>query len=125
MRRVRAGARQQLGEAVTLFDVACHNGGALRHVESGIRAAEQASSPLMRAELQVLRGGILLLRGRADEAESLLMRFGPDLRFGEPLLAPWVDISEAMLHLHRGDLEAAHRFSSQASQPRAAAQSIA
>jgi DNA-binding CsgD family transcriptional regulator len=61
----------------------------------------------MRAELQVLRGGILLLRGRADEAESLFLRFGPDLRFGEPLLAPWVDISEAMLHLHRGDLEAA------------------
>jgi DNA-binding CsgD family transcriptional regulator len=64
----------------------------------------------MRAELQVLRGGILLLRGRPDDAESLLMRFGPDLRFGEPLLAPWVDISEAMLHLHRGDLEAARRL---------------
>ena len=94
---------------MTLFDLACHNGGALSHVESGIRAAEQASSPIMRAELQVLRGGILLLRGRPDEAESLFVRFGPELRFGEPVYAPWVDISEAMLHLHRGDLEAARR----------------
>src|SRR5215469_5256256 len=99
----------KLGEAVTLFDMACHNGGALRHVESGIRAAEQAGSPVM-AELQVLRGGILLLSGHPDEAESLFVRFGPELRFGEPLLAPWVDISEAMLHLHRGDLEAARRL---------------
>jgi DNA-binding CsgD family transcriptional regulator len=37
----------------------------------------------------------------------LFVRFGPELRFGEPLYAPWVDISEAMLHLYRGDLEAA------------------
>jgi DNA-binding CsgD family transcriptional regulator len=99
----------KLGEAATLFDAACHNGGTLRHVESGIRAAEQVGSPVL-AELQVLRGGILLLRGRPDEAESLFVRFGPELRFGEPLLAPWVDISEAMLHLHRGDLEAARRL---------------
>jgi DNA-binding CsgD family transcriptional regulator len=99
----------KLGEAATLFDAACHNGGALRHVESGIRAAEQAGSPVL-AELQVLRGGILLLRGRPDEAESLFVRFGPELRFGEPLLAPWVDISQAMLHLHRGDLEATRRL---------------
>jgi DNA-binding CsgD family transcriptional regulator len=40
----------------------------------------------------------------------LLVRFGPELRFGQPLLAPWVDVSEAMLHLHRGDLEAARRL---------------
>jgi DNA-binding CsgD family transcriptional regulator len=99
----------KLGEAATLFDAACHNGGTLRHVESGIRAAEQADSPVL-AELHVLRGGILLLRGRPDEAESLFVRFGPELRFGEPLLAPWVDISEAMLHLHRGDLEATRRL---------------
>jgi len=100
----------KISEAATLFDLACHRGGALPHVESGIRAAEQAGSPTMHAELQVLRGWILLLRGRPDEAESLFVRFGPKLRFGQPLLAPWVDISEAMLHLHRGDLEAARRL---------------
>jgi DNA-binding CsgD family transcriptional regulator len=103
-------AGSKLGEAVTLFDVASHSGGTLPQIESGIRAAEQASSPLMRAELHLLRGCILLLRGRPDEAESLFVRFGPDLRFGEPLYAPWVDINEAMLHLHRGDLEAARRL---------------
>jgi DNA-binding CsgD family transcriptional regulator len=97
-------------EAVTLFDAACHNGGALPHVESGIWAAEQAGSPVALAELQLLRGDILLLRGRADEAESLFVRFHPELRFGEPLLTPWADTSEAMLHLHRGDLEAARRL---------------
>jgi DNA-binding CsgD family transcriptional regulator len=64
----------------------------------------------VRAELHVLRGCILLLRGRPDEAESLFVRFGPELRFGQPLFAPWVDINEAMLHLHRGDLEAARRL---------------
>ena len=100
----------KLEEAVTLFDAACHNGGALTHIESGMRAAEQAGSPTVLAELQVLRGDILLLRGRADEAEPLFVRFDPELRFGEPLLAPWVDTSEAMLHLHRGDLEAARRL---------------
>jgi AAA ATPase domain len=110
----RAAAARALGskleEAVTLFDAACLNGGVLRHVESGIRVAEQAGSPAVLAQLRVLRGGILLLRGRPDEAESLFVRFGPELRFGEPLYAPWVDISEAMLHLHRGDLEAARRL---------------
>src|SRR5215469_10045082 len=100
----------KFGEAWTLFDAAGHNGGALPHVESGIRVAEQAGSPTILAELQVLRGDILLLRGRPDEAESLFVRFGPELRFGEPLYAPWVDVSEAMLHLHRGDLEAARRL---------------
>jgi len=103
-------AGSKIIEAWAHFDVACHRGGALSHVESGIRAAEQAGSPMVLAELQLLRGGILLLRGRPDEAESLFVRFGPELRFGEPLLAPWGDISEAMLHLHRGDLAAARRL---------------
>jgi DNA-binding CsgD family transcriptional regulator len=40
----------------------------------------------------------------------LFVRFGPELRFGQPLNAPLADISEAMLHLHRGDLEAARRL---------------
>jgi len=53
---------------------------------------------------------ILLLRGRPDEAESLFVRFGPELPFGQPLYAAVVDTSEAMLHLHRGDLEAARRL---------------
>ena len=97
----------KFGEALTLFDAACHQGGSLPHIESGIRAAEQAGSPIIIAESQVLRGCILLLRGRADEAESLFVRFGPELRFGEPLYAPWEEISEAMLHLHRGELAAA------------------
>jgi DNA-binding CsgD family transcriptional regulator len=100
-------AGSKIIEAGALFDVACYNGGALSQVESGIRVAEQADSLVMLAELQLLRGWILLLRGRPDEAESLFVRFGPELRFGQPLLAPWDDVSEALLHLHRGDLEAA------------------
>jgi DNA-binding CsgD family transcriptional regulator len=96
--------------AEMLFNAALHKGGALPDLETGIRAAERAGSPAVLARLQVSRGGILLLRGRADEAESLFVRFGPQLRFGEPLNAPWVDTSEAMLHLHRGELEAARRL---------------
>jgi DNA-binding CsgD family transcriptional regulator len=100
----------KIEEAAWLLCVARHNGGALPDVESGIRAAEEAGLPVTLAGLQVLRGGILLLRGRTDEAESLFVRFGPELRFGEPLQAPLVDISEALLHLHRGDLEAGRRL---------------
>ena len=102
--RARGG---KIEAALDLFDVALHKGGALPQVEAGIRSAEQAGSPTALAELQVLRGSILLLHGHADEAESLFVRSGPELRFGEPLLAPRVDTSEAMLHLHRGNLEAA------------------
>ncbi|HEV2257189.1 MAG TPA: AAA family ATPase, partial [Streptosporangiaceae bacterium] len=109
-----AASAQALGdkifEASLLPDVALFNGGALPYVEAGIRAAEQAGSPTMLAESQVLRGAILLLRGRADEAESLFVRFGPELRFGEPVTAPAVDTCEVMLHLHRGHLEAARRL---------------
>lgn len=64
----------KIGEALTLCDVAFHNGGTLPDVESGIRAAQ--------------------------------------LRFGQPLSAPLVDISEAMLHLHRGDLGTARQLMS-------------
>jgi DNA-binding CsgD family transcriptional regulator len=103
-------AGSKIIEAGAHFDVACHRGGTLSEVESGIRAAERADSTIMLAELQLLRGWILLLRGRPDEAESLFVRFGPKLRFGQPLFAPWEDISEALLHLHRGDLDAARRL---------------
>jgi len=110
----------KIGEALTLCDLAFHNGGTLPDVESGIRAAEEADSPAVLAYLQVLRGGILLLRGRADEAESLFVRFGSQLRFGQPLSAPLVDISEAVLHLHRGDLGTARRLSGPAAATEAA-----
>jgi DNA-binding CsgD family transcriptional regulator len=103
-------AGNDIVEADVLSDVTVHNGGALADVESGIRAAEHVGSPAVLAQLQVLRGEILLLRGRTDEAEGLFVRFGPQLRFGRQLLAPWADISEAMLHLHRGDLDAARRL---------------
>jgi DNA-binding CsgD family transcriptional regulator/tetratricopeptide (TPR) repeat protein len=105
-----AALGNRLFEARTLLAVALYNGGALPHVEAGIRAAEQAGSPITLAELHVLRGSILLLRGHADEAESSFVRFGPELRFGEPLSAPPVNTSEALLHLHRGDLDAASRL---------------
>jgi DNA-binding CsgD family transcriptional regulator/tetratricopeptide (TPR) repeat protein len=100
----------KIADAALLLDLACHTGGALPHIESGIRVAGQAGSPALLAELQMTRGGVLLLRGRPDEAESLFVRFGPELRFGQPLNAPLADITEAMLHLHRGDLEAARRL---------------
>jgi DNA-binding CsgD family transcriptional regulator/tetratricopeptide (TPR) repeat protein len=112
-RQCAAAARAfgtKIEEAVTLFGLACHNGGALQDVEAGIRVAEEAGSPAVLADLQILRGGILLLRGRADEAESLFVQFGPELRSGEPLLAPRADTSEAILHLHRGNLEVARRL---------------
>src|SRR5215469_12207950 len=45
-------ADSKIIEANALFDVACHRGGAMAHVESGIRVAERADSTIMLAELQ-------------------------------------------------------------------------
>ena len=96
------------GEAIALWDLACHTA-ASQHIEAGLLAAGRAGAQPLTHDLQVLRAAVLLLEGQPDAAESLLVRFGHQVRLGEPVAAPWVAVSEALLHLHRGELTAARR----------------
>jgi DNA-binding CsgD family transcriptional regulator len=54
---------------------------------------------------QVLHGLLHVLEGRPDEAEGLLARAGAEVRHGIPTLGLAVDIAEAHLFLHRGEVE--------------------
>ena len=96
------------GEAIALWDLACHTA-AGQHIEAGLLAAGRAGARPVTQDLQVLRAAVLLLEGQPDAAESLLVRFGHQVRLGEPVAAPWIAVSEALLHLHRGELTAARR----------------
>ena len=96
------------GEAIARWDLACHTA-ASQHIEAGLLAAGRAGAEPLTQDLQVLRAAVLLLEGQPDAAESLLVRFGHRVRLGEPVAAPWVAVSEALLHLHRGELTAARR----------------
>jgi DNA-binding CsgD family transcriptional regulator len=96
------------GEAIVRWDLACHTAAA-QHIEAGLLAAGRAGAQPLTQDLQVLRAAILLMEGQPDAAESLLVRFGHRVRLGEPVAAPWVAVSEALLHLHRGELTAARR----------------
>ena len=96
------------GEAIALWDLACHSA-AGQHIEAGLLAAGRAGAQPVMQDLQVLRAAMLLLEGQPDAAESLLVRFGHQVRLGEPVAAPWIAVSEALLYLHRGELAAARR----------------
>jgi DNA-binding CsgD family transcriptional regulator/tetratricopeptide (TPR) repeat protein len=75
------------------------------------QAAERAGAWDYANLAQLVRGGILLLQGRADEAEAIFVRVGPEIRLSRPASpVPWVDTTEAFLRLHRGDLEEARRI---------------
>ena len=60
---------------------------------------------------QVLHGLLHVLEGRPDRAEALLARAGGEVRHGIPSLGCVVDVAEAHLFLHRGELDHARGFS--------------
>jgi DNA-binding CsgD family transcriptional regulator len=97
------------GEALSLWDLACHTA-SREDLAAGLVAAERAGAISTMQDLHVLEGALLLLEGRADEAESLFIRFGSRIRAGEPVSAPWIDVCQALVHLHRGELEAARNL---------------
>ena len=97
------------GEALSLWDLACHTA-SREDLAAGMLAAEHAGALSTMQDLHVLEGALLLLEGRADEAESLFVRFGSRIRAGEPVAAPWIDVCQALVHLHWGELEAARNL---------------
>jgi tetratricopeptide (TPR) repeat protein len=97
------------GEALSLWDLACHTG-SRQDLAAGLVAAEHAGAISTMQDLHVLEGALLLLEGRADEAESLFVRFGSRIRAGEPVAAPWIDVCQALVHLHRGEPETARNL---------------
>ncbi len=54
---------------------------------------------------QTLHGLLHLLEGRPDRAEALLARAGAEVRHGIPTMGFAVDVAEAHLFLHRGELD--------------------
>ncbi len=97
-------------EAVALVGVAQYTA-AIEDAEAAREVAERAGAWDYANLAQLLRGVFLLLRGRADEAEAIFVRVGPEIRLSRPASpVPWVDAAEAFLHLHRGDLEEARRI---------------
>jgi DNA-binding CsgD family transcriptional regulator/tetratricopeptide (TPR) repeat protein len=97
-------------EAAALFSVAEYTA-AIENAEAAQQAAERAGAWDYANLAQLLRGVFLLFQGRADEAEAIFVRVGPEIRFSRPAApVPWVDAAEAFLHLHRGDLEEARRL---------------
>jgi DNA-binding CsgD family transcriptional regulator len=105
--RGNAAAARKLGlsdgEALAAWDLACHTS-ASHDIAAAAVAAGTAGATATGNDLEVLRAVILLLEGRADAAEALLSRFGPRIQLGEPVAAPWVEVSQALLYLHRGEL---------------------
>lgn len=105
--RDNAAAAQELGipdgEALAAWDLACHTA-APRDIDAAATAARHAGAIATGNDLQILRAALLLLEGNADAAEALLTRFGARIELGEPVAAPWVAVSKALLYLHRGEL---------------------
>jgi DNA-binding CsgD family transcriptional regulator len=58
---------------------------------------------------QALHGLLYVLEGRPDRAEALLATGGGDVRHGIPALRRLVDVAEAHLFLHRGELDHARQ----------------
>jgi len=79
-------------------------------VAAAMTAAARSGYTAITDHLQVLSAAISMLQGRADEAEALFVRAGPRIRLGEPCFAAWVDVSEALLYLHRGELREARKL---------------
>jgi DNA-binding CsgD family transcriptional regulator len=97
-------------ESTALFALAEFTA-AIENAQAAQQAAERAGAWDYANLAQLLRGVILLLQGRADQAEAIFVRVGPEIRFSRPASpVPWVDAAEAFLHLHRGDLEEARRI---------------
>jgi tetratricopeptide (TPR) repeat protein len=78
------------GEALVTWDLACHTA-SREDVAAGLLAADHAGATSTLLDLRMLDGCLLLLEGNADEAESLLVRFGYPNSAGEPATVPWID----------------------------------
>ncbi len=97
-------------QAAALFSVAQYTA-TIEDAKAAQQAAERAGAWDYANLAQLLRGAILLLQGRADQAEAILVRVGPEIQLSRPASpVPWVDTTEAFLRLHRGDLEEARRI---------------
>ena len=79
-------------------------------ITAAMTAAARSGYTAITDHLEVLSAAVSILQGRADEAEALFVRAGPRIRLGEPCFAAWTDVSEALLHLHRGELREARRL---------------
>jgi DNA-binding CsgD family transcriptional regulator len=111
-------------EAVALVGVAQYTG-ATEDAEAARKVAERAGAWDYANLAQVLQGVFLLLQGQADQAEAIVVRVGPEIRLLRPASpVPWVDIAEAFLHLHRGDLEEARRILHRPGASQAAARAV-
>jgi DNA-binding CsgD family transcriptional regulator len=97
-------------QAAALFSLAQFTA-TIQDAQAAQQAAERAGAWDYANLAQLLRGAILLLEGWADQAEAIFVRVGPEIRLSRPASPPpWVDATEAFLHLHRGDLEEARRL---------------
>jgi DNA-binding CsgD family transcriptional regulator/tetratricopeptide (TPR) repeat protein len=97
-------------EAAAVFAVAQYTA-RIEDTHAAQQAAERGGAWDYANLAQLVRGAILLLQGRADEAEAIFVRVGPEIRLSRPASpVPWVDATEAFLRLHRGDLEEARRI---------------
>jgi AAA ATPase domain len=97
-------------QAAALYSMAEYTA-RIEDAEAAQQAAERAGAWDYANLAQLLRGIILLFQGRADEAEAIFVRVGPEIWLSRPAsTAPWVDAAEAFLHLHRGDLQEARRL---------------
>jgi DNA-binding CsgD family transcriptional regulator/tetratricopeptide (TPR) repeat protein len=97
-------------EATALFAVAQYTA-RIEDTQAAQEAAERAGAWDYANVAQLVRGAILLLEGRPDEAEAIFVRVGPEIRLSRPASpVPWVDATEAFLRLHRGDLDEARRI---------------
>jgi DNA-binding CsgD family transcriptional regulator len=97
-------------EATALFSLAQFTA-RIEDAEAARQAAERAGAWDYANQAELVRATVLLLQGRPDDAESIFVRVGPEIRFSRPASsAPWVDAVEAFLHLHRGHLEETRRL---------------
>lgn len=78
----------------------------LEDYEAAEEAAERAGT-WYAGPARLLKGFMHLIEGRADEAERIFVRIGPEIRLGIPAMAYWMDVKEAWLYLHRGNLDQA------------------
>lgn len=72
-------------------------------------AAATRAGTWFAAPARMAKAFMHLIEGRPDEAERVFVHLGPEIRLGIPAMAYWMDIKEAWLFLHRGDVESARR----------------
>jgi DNA-binding CsgD family transcriptional regulator len=92
-----------VGEANALFVTAYMT---LRHEDFAAAEEVGAAAGTWYGPLaQVLHGQLHVLEGRPDDAEALLARAGAIVRHCIPTMSVAVDVAEAHLFLHRGELD--------------------